>query len=58
MNPQTTITNVSPNKQLRDNSTQTEAGSNKGKGIAPIQNDKHEDLLTAIDDPPRITGQT
>ena len=52
MNPQTTITNLSPNKQLPDSSTQTEAGSNKGKGITTIQKDKHEDLFTAIDDVP------
>ena len=43
---------LSPNKQLRDNSTQTDAHSNKGKGITAIQNEKHEDLFTAIDDLP------
>ena len=52
MNYRTTITNISPRKQLRDSSTQTEAGSNKGKGITPIQNDKHEELFKAIDDVP------
>ena len=43
---------LSPTKQLRDNSTQTDADSNKGKGITAIQNEKHEDLFTAIDDLP------
>ena len=52
MNPQTTITNLSPNKQVSGKSTHTEVGSNKGKGITPIQNDKHEDLFPAIDDVP------
>ena len=30
------ITDLSPNKELRDNSTQTDAESNKGKRITPI----------------------
>ena len=43
---------LSPNKQLRDHSTQTDADSNKGKGITAIQKEKHGDLFTAIDDLP------
>ena len=39
-------TNLSPNKELRDNSTQTDAESNKGKGITPIQNETHDELFT------------
>ena len=41
---------LSPNEQLRDNSTQTDADSIKGKVITAIQKEKHEDLFTAIDD--------
>ena len=52
MDLQPAVTNLSPNKQLRDNSTQTDLESNKGKGITPIQNEKHEELFTAIDDLP------
>ena len=49
-NPPTT--DLSPNKELLDNSTQTDAESNKGKGITPIQNEKHDEIFTAIDDLP------
>ena len=52
MNPQVETTNPSPSKQLCDNSTQTEIQSNKGKGLTPIQTDKHEELFSAIDDVP------
>ena len=52
MDLQPAVTNLSPNKKLRDNSTQTDLESNKGKGITPIQNEKHEELFTAIDDLP------
>ena len=43
---------LSPNKQLRDNSTQTDAESNKRKRVTAIQNEKHKELFTAIDDLP------
>ena len=45
-------TDLSPNKELRDNSTQSDAETNNGKGITPIQNEKHDELFTAIDDLP------
>ena len=41
-----------PNKNVRDNSTQTDIDSNKGKGLLPLIPDKHEELFKAIDDKP------
>ena len=42
----------SPDKQLRDISTQTDIYSNKGKGLSAIQNHKQAELFTAIDELP------
>ena len=41
-----------PNKNVRDNSTQTDIESNKGKGLLRLIPDKHEELFKAIDDKP------
>ena len=41
-----------PNKNSRDNSTQTDIESNKGKGLSSLIPDKHEELFKAIDDTP------
>ena len=41
-----------PNKIVRDNSTQTDIDSNKGKGLSSLIPDKHEELFKAIDDTP------
>ena len=42
----------SPDKQSRDISTQTDLDSDKGKGISVIQDHKHAELFTAIDNLP------
>ena len=42
----------SPDKQPRDISTQTDIDSNKGKGLSAIQDHKHAELFTAIDQLP------
>ena len=41
-----------PNKNLCDNSTQTDIESNKGKGLSSLIPDKNEELFKAIDDTP------
>ena len=43
----------SPNKTVRDSSTQTDPGSNKGKGLNALKEDKHAELFTAIDQTPK-----
>ena len=43
-----------PNKNVRDNSTQTDIDSNKGKGLSSLIPDKHEELFKAIDDTPTL----
>ena len=41
-----------PNKNVRDNSTQTDIESNKGKVLSSLIPDKHEELFKAINDTP------
>ena len=43
---------ISPNKTLRDNSTQIDPDSHKGRGLSALKEERNAEIFTAIDQLP------